>query len=128
PGDFFAANQLALVLADQAGQQQRSQAAQLAEVNARQYPKSAEALATLGYVYDRIGNVDDALKALQAAVSGGQASSDTAYYLALCLSEKDKGDDARKILKGALESKGLFIYRKEAQALHDKLDKKEPAK
>ena len=128
PGDFFAANQLALVLADQTGQQQRSQAAQLAELNARQYPRSAEALATLGYAYDRIGNLDGTLKVLQAAVSGGQASSDTAYYLALCLSEKDKTDDARKILKGALESKGLFVYRKEAQSLHDKLDKKEPAK
>jgi uncharacterized protein (TIGR02996 family) len=128
PGDFFASNQLALVLADQSDKEQRSRAVQLAEVNARANPRSPEALATLGYVYYRVGNLDGALQALQAAVSSGQAAPDTVYYWALALNDRDKADDAKKLLKGALESKGLFVYRKEAQALADKLDKKEPTK
>lgn len=128
PSDFFAANQLALVLVDQSNQNQRSRGVQLAEVNARQYPRNAEALATLGYAYYRIGNMDEAAKSLQAAVSPGQMAADTAYYLALLVNERDKPEDAAKLLDQALQSKGLFVYRAEAQNLYDKLKKKEPAK
>jgi uncharacterized protein HemY len=126
--DFFASNQLALVLADQSDKDQRSRAVQMAEVNARQYQRSADALATLGYVLFRVGNPDDALKALQAAVSGGQAAPDTAYYLALVLNDKGKPEEAVKLLEGALQAKGLFVYRKQAEALLAALKKKEPAK
>lgn len=128
PSDLFAANQLALVLVDQSNQNQRSRGVQLAEVNARQFPRNAEALATLGYAYYRTGNIDEAAKSLQAAVSPGQMAADTAYYLALLVNEKDKADDAVKLLDQALQSKGLFVYRSEAQSLFDKLKKKEPAK
>jgi uncharacterized protein (TIGR02996 family) len=130
PGDFFASNQLALVLADQSDKEQRGRAVQLAEVNARQYPRSPEALATLGYAYYRVGNLDGALQDLQAAVKAGsgQAAPDTAYYLALVLFDRDKFEDARKLLEGALGTKGLFVYRKQAEALLEKLKLKEPAK
>ena len=90
-------------------------------------PEIGRALATLGYIYFRTNRVDDALKALGAATQGGQASSDTAYYLALCLNDKEKYDDAKKLLDGALKSKGLFVYRKEAKDLFDKLEKKTAA-
>jgi tetratricopeptide (TPR) repeat protein len=129
PADFFATNHLALVLADQTDEVQRGRAVQLAEGNAARYQRSAEALATLGYVYFRANKVDDALKALEAAIKGaqGQMSPDTAYYLALCWNDKERYDDAKKVLKGALEAKGLFVYRKEAKELSDKLEKKTAA-
>lgn len=128
PGDFFATNQLALVLVDQSNQNQRSRGVQLAEVNARQYPRNAEALATLGYAYYRVGNLEEAGKSLQTAISPGQIAADTAYYLALLVNEKNKPEDAVKLLEPALQAKGMFVYRQEAQSLFDKLKKKEPAK
>jgi len=126
PADFFASNQLALIMADQADKNQRSRALQLATVNAQANQRSAEALATLGYVYYRTGNMDEALKSLQAAVSPGQMAADTAYYLALVLQENKKNEDALKVLEQALQLKGLFIYRNEAQQLMDKVKKDLP--
>jgi tetratricopeptide (TPR) repeat protein len=123
PGDFFTSDQLALLLADQSDNEQRKKALQFAEVNARQYPRMAEALATLGYVHYRNGNLGTGFQYLQQAISGGQASADTAYYLALILSDQSKPEDARKLLEGGLKAKGLFVYRKEAQAMLDKLEK-----
>lgn len=123
PADQFASNQLALVLADQSDESARRKALQFAEMNARQYPRSAEAMATLGYVCYRTGNLDNAQKALQASISGGQASSDTAYYLALLLNDRKEYEEAKRLLKGALDSPGGFVFRKDAQALYDKLVK-----
>ena len=56
-----------------------------------------------------------------AAVSGGQASADTAYYLARVLEDRGKSTDARKLLDSALKATGMFFCRKDAQALFDKL-------
>jgi tetratricopeptide (TPR) repeat protein len=130
PNDFFAHNHLALVLADQSDIEQRKRAVQYAEMNARANTRSPEAAATLGYVLYRNGNMNGALQMLQSAVSlaGGQASSDTAYYLALVLADGDKAEDAKKLLKTALDSKGLFVYRNEAKTLYDRLEKKEASK
>jgi Tfp pilus assembly protein PilF len=126
PADFFASNQLALVMADQTDKNQRSRALQLANVNAQANQRSAEAVATLGYVLYRTGNMDDALKSLQAAISPGQMAADTAYYLSLVLNENKKPEDAVKVLEQALQTKGLFIYRTESQQLLDKLKKELP--
>jgi hypothetical protein len=113
------------VLADQNDEGQQSRALQIAEGNAKRYERSAEAVATFGYVLYRNRRVDDALKVLDAMIkgTGGQMSPDTAYYIALCLKDKDKADDAKKILKGASEAKGLFVYKKEAKDLLDKLER-----
>jgi tetratricopeptide (TPR) repeat protein len=128
PADFFASNQLALVLADQSDQSQRSRGLQQATINAQANPRSAEAIATLGYVQFRTGNTDEALKSLQAAVSPGQMAADTAYYLALVLAELKKPDESVKLLDGALKTSGLFVYRKEAQSTLERLKKAESAK
>jgi tetratricopeptide (TPR) repeat protein len=132
PDDTFARNQLALVLADQSGDAPHKLAVQYAELNAKANQKSPEALATLGYVYYRAGNVDEAIKMLQLAVNAGngQLSPDTAYYLAACIYEKDKekAEDVKKFLKAALDAKGLFVYKKDAQKLLDRVAKAPPPK
>lgn len=126
PADFYASNQLALILGDQTDKNQRSRALQLATVNAQANQRSAEALATLGYLFYRTGDMENAMKSLQAAVSSGQMVGDTAYYLALVLNENKKPEDVVKVLEQALQLKGLFIYRAEAQQLFDKVKKDLP--
>ena len=44
----------------------KNRAVQLAEINARQYPRSAAALSTLGWVYYRMGRAADAEQALRS--------------------------------------------------------------
>lgn len=115
PADIRASNQLALVLIEQADRDKHLRAVQLAEINARQYPRSAEALATLGWVYFKVGRLAEAEKALQAATAGGQSSSDTAYYLARVLAGRGRLERVTELLQSAIETPGPFVFREEAQ-------------
>lgn len=121
PGNFFAGNHLALAYAELPDKRQR--AVQLAEVNARQYPRLSDALATLGWAYFKAGRLDDADKALSASASGGQISSDTAYYLAHVLNDKGKPADAKEILQKALSTDAPFVNRAQARELMKQLSK-----
>jgi tetratricopeptide (TPR) repeat protein len=123
PGDFASANQLALTLLEQDDPRQRQRAVQLAEVNARQYPRLAEALGTLGWAYFRTGRVEDADRVLAPFGSGAQVSPDVAYYLARLLIDRGKPEPARRLLESALASQDLFVNRKEAEAHLAKLPK-----
>jgi tetratricopeptide (TPR) repeat protein len=125
PADLFASNHLALVLVDQKDEHKRLRAAQLAEVNARQYPRSAEALGTLAWVYYQLGRKEDAEKLANASVSGGQATSDMVYLWAIFLNERGRADDARAALQKALEAPGVFFNRKEAEALLSQIKPKD---
>lgn len=126
PGDFSAADQLALVLAESPDARKRERAMSLAEMNARQYPGSPAALSTLGRLQYLAGRIDEAERSLAASVSGGRAGSDTAYYLAVLLRDAGRHEDARKLLDGALRAPGVFIHRDDARKLLDALDADAP--
>jgi len=109
---------LAVVLAEQSVQSKRDRALQLAEVNARQYSRDPEALATLGWVNYRMGKQQEAERLLRAAMSSGQVRADTAYYFARVLTERGNPDEsaqARKVLRSAIEKPGIFVLRGEAE-------------
>ncbi|MBM3225264.1 MAG: hypothetical protein FJZ47_15880 [Candidatus Tectomicrobia bacterium] len=61
---------------------------------------------------------------MQAALSNGTNSSETAYYLAHVLAERGRLDDVQQLLKGTLAAPGTFLFRKEAQEWLDRLGKK----
>jgi tetratricopeptide (TPR) repeat protein len=124
PGDFLASNQLALALVEQKDDARRQRALQLAEMNARLYPGSGDALATLAWVYDRLGRASDAEQVARVARARATGSSDTAYYLARILSDPSRPDEVKPLLKTALEAPGRFSFRKEAQEWLDRLGKK----
>ncbi len=115
PADFQASNGLALVLIEQADPSKRLRALQLAEINARQYPRMAEALATVGWLYFKHDRLDEAEKALQAATAGGQSSSDTAYYLARVLARRGLHEQVTALLQSAVDTPGNFVFRDEAR-------------
>src|SRR5262249_29368647 len=101
----------------QAEKQQR--ALQLAETLVRQFPQSAEALATLGWVNYKLGRFGQAERYLRLSTGNGSLQNDSAYFLARVLAEKGASDDATKaqeILRSLLEKSGsLFITRDEAR-------------
>ncbi len=117
PADVAAADLLARSLIEQDEPAKKQRALQLALANARQAPKSAEVLATLGRAHYRHGHLDEAERLLRAATSGGQASADTAYFLARVLADRGRKDEARAILQKVTALPGAFAYRTEAKAL-----------
>jgi Flp pilus assembly protein TadD len=123
PADSVVANLLALALVEQNDATKRSRGLQLADVNALQFPRSADVLATLGWALFRAGRLDEADQKLRAAVAGGHATPDVAYYLARVLAEKGQTEDARKLLQSATSLHGGFAHRDDAQSLLTSLKK-----
>jgi Tfp pilus assembly protein PilF len=121
PADVFVANLLALALIEQDDKAKQSRGAQLADVNALQFPRSPEVAATLGWAFYRAGKLDQAEQKLHAAVTGGRTSPDIAYFLARVMADKGQTDNARKVLRDATSTKGAFAHRDDANALLKKL-------
>ncbi len=109
PADFAVANLLALALIEQDDATKQSRGLQLADVNALQSPRSAEAVATLGWALYRAGKLDLAEQKLRAAVTGGRTTADIAYFLARVLVDKTQTDDARKLLQSATNLPALSL-------------------
>ncbi len=124
PLDEEAANTLALILIEQADEAKRSRGFQLAEANARQFPRSADVLATYGWSQERQGKRDSAEEVLKSVIqkSGGQASPTTAFFLASVLAAKGQTAEARSLASAALAAPGVFPFRAEARKLMASLD------
>jgi tetratricopeptide (TPR) repeat protein len=123
PRNFAATNNLALVLADQKDETKKKKALEYAQNNVQQNPRLAEAASTYGWVLYKLGRLDDAEKAFQAAVSGGSVAPDTAYYIACLSYDRGREAQAKQWLDIALKSTGPFAMRQEAKALLEKLKK-----
>ena len=116
PANFLATNHLALVLVE-GDDASKQRALEFAEMNARQNPKNAEAVATLGWVYFKNGKVKEAEQALNSLMSAGGVTADSAFYLASMLAEQGRTTEALKLLENILNGERLFAYRKQAQVL-----------
>ncbi|QDV32441.1 tetratricopeptide repeat protein [Tautonia plasticadhaerens] len=119
PGDAFARDQLALVLADQDDPEKRRKALELAEMNARLSPEGPRALSTLGWARFRAGLAEPAEQALRLAVARGESSPDTAYFLARVLDASGRPDDAETLIRLALGRPGTFFARDRARSWLD---------
>jgi tetratricopeptide (TPR) repeat protein len=124
PGNFPASNQLVLALIEQPAAAKRRRALQLAEMNARLYPKSGAALGTLGWVYFCQGKLEEAEQTLSQALAAGSTSPEIAYFLGRVLAERgSRAEEARRWFKAALDASGRFAFRKEAEEWLERLKK-----
>jgi tetratricopeptide (TPR) repeat protein len=126
PADIPVTVNLALSLAESTDKVRQQRGVDYAESVVRQASQNPEGYAALGWCYFKIGRLDDAEKALGTAAQGRQLSLDAAFYLARLLATRGKEEEAYKIVKTAVNEKGPFVYRDEAKALFDTLDKKLP--
>jgi tetratricopeptide (TPR) repeat protein len=122
PHNFAASNNLALALVEQNDEGKKRRALEYA-VNNMQQTNGAEAAATYGWVLYKLGRLDEAEKALQAAISGGPVSPDTAYYIARLNVDRGREAQARDALESALRSGTSFSMQPEAKALLEQLKK-----
>ena len=93
-----------MALVEQNSEAKKRRALELAETNIQQFPKLAEAASTYGWVLYKLGRFDEAEKAFQAAVSGGQFSPDTAYYMARLSYDRGREAQAKQWLELALKN------------------------
>jgi tetratricopeptide (TPR) repeat protein len=123
PRNFAASNNLALVLAEQDDEAKRKRAMEFAQSNVQANPRSAMAASTYGWVCYKLGKIDDAEKALKAAISSGANMPDTAYYMAVVAYDRARESEAKEWLDVALKVQTPFANRQEAEALLEKLKK-----
>lgn len=129
PGDLNALSFLCLGLTETGDEKKRKRAADLADTLVKQNPKSPAGYAVLGWCQYKLGRADDAEKAFSAVLGSGQVSSDGAFFIAKLLADKQRFEDAHKLLAGALGVRhGMFVYRGDAKALLDEVAKKLPEK
>lgn len=131
PSNFTATNNLALALAEQEEEIKKRQAVEYANINVRLYPKQTEPWSTLGWALYRLGQIDEAERALRQAAQFKRLSPDTAYYIARVDADRGRKDEAITILEKALQSESAsFSKRAEAEALLAELKKEgaEPKK
>ncbi len=123
PANADVINQLALLLIEQGDQAKRDRALQFASMSAQLNSQSADAQITLAWVLYQLARTGDAEAALRSGLQLGSLSPDSSYLVAKILVEQNRAETAKQILKSALdnESPGIFVYRKDAQALLDSL-------
>jgi hypothetical protein len=126
PGHFGASNQLAQVLAEGRDADKKRRGLDLATVNARQYSKNPEAIATYIWALYQLDRKQEAAGALSSILQGGNISSDTAYIAAMVLKDSNQANLAIQLLEAAGNNKEPFIHRDEAAALLIDLKKKAP--
>ena len=119
PANADVINQLALLLIEQADQGKRDRALQFASMSAQLNNQSADAQITLAWVLYQLARTGDAEAALRSGLQLGNLSPDSSYLVAKILVEQNRGDTAKQILTSAIdnESPGIFIFRKDAEAL-----------
>lgn len=122
PANIEVSNQFVLVLAEQNDSTKLQRASELAQLNARLYPRNAEVLVTLGRVMYLLDKVDDAEKVFRAVASTGHLSADAAYFFAVILVAQEKTDEATAVLTPKLvAAPGRFIHRSAAKRLVSQL-------
>jgi tetratricopeptide (TPR) repeat protein len=129
PNDLIARNNLALALVEQDDPGKKQRALDYAMANYRDRNNNFNALWTLGWVYFRRNEFDQAAFALELAArttNGDATNADTATYQAHSLYQQGKKWQAKEVLAPLLQYQ-LFCMRPEALKLYEKVkDAKKP--
>jgi tetratricopeptide (TPR) repeat protein len=118
--------QPAEIIDDRFFKQKRQIGLEFAEDNVKRYPRSTEAVATLGWAYYKNGRIAEAEQCLNMALSATPVTPDMLYYLAVIYADTNRPVEARKLLIlaknwEAINPKQFFIMRGEAEELLEKI-------
>jgi tetratricopeptide (TPR) repeat protein len=128
PSNAGATNLLALILSESTSSAQQEKALRYAQMNAERFPTNAQANITLAWILTKL-NRPEADQFLTKAVQAGNLNADSAYLVARILVQKNQKENAAKALEQVLAQAGagMFMYRKEAEALLKELGGTVPA-
>ncbi len=123
PGDGDAANMLCLCLIESKNTIKQSKALELATMNQRLFPRSPTAMATLGWIYYRLGRKAEAENAFKQLTSAKNLEPASAYFLANYLNDNGNPQGAMNLLTAALGKQNYFMFRNSAKELLEKIQK-----
>jgi tetratricopeptide (TPR) repeat protein len=114
-----ATNLLALVLAESTNPTQQEKALSYARMNAERFPTNSQANVTYAWILTKLGRGNEANQYLQKAVEARNLNADSAYLVARIFMQNNQKDQAKLALEQVLTQAagGMFMYRKEAEAL-----------
>lgn len=117
------ANMLALSLIESGSIENRTKANQLASKNLQANPNNRIALAAAGYIRLQTLGVNPTIQSIfqKIAQTRDGRSPEIDYFLAVFLREAGQNQAAGQILQQGLKYNGLFLYRKQAERLREKL-------
>lgn len=129
PSNAGAINLLALILSESPNLAQQEKALRYAQMNAERFGTNSQANITLAWILAKLGRGAESDAFLQKAVQGGQLNADSAFLVAKILVAKGQKENALKALEQVLQQagSGMFMYRKEAEALVKELGGAVPA-
>ena len=114
PRSFVASNDLALALIEQEDKTKQAPRLGICRKQRAEYTNGARrppgCFDLRLDAFQPGGNLDEAEKWLQAAVSSGQVTPDTAYYCARLAKDRNRDEVARQWLENALKSPSPFAY------------------
>jgi len=108
PKHAIASNNLAWILAEGGKKNELNKALELARIAKDQFPEDPKIADTLGYIYLKKGLYDNALAQFSLSAEKLPDEPTINYHMALALVENERGDQAVKYLKKALETEKAF--------------------
>ena len=122
PRHAQASDLLALLLIQRDNVKSKERALSYAELNAERFPNNAQANITKAWVQYKLGNKAEAQKSLEQGSRSGQMRADSMYLIAeIMVAEGQKQKAIAALQQGTAQRSGLFVFRREAQALLEKL-------
>jgi predicted Zn-dependent protease len=114
-----ATNLLALVLAESSNPAQQEKALSYARMNAERFATNSQANMTYAWILSKLGRGAEANQYLQKAAASRNLNADSAYLYARILMLNNQREQAKLALEQVLQQagSGMFMYRKEAEAL-----------
>ena len=117
PAHFIATDLLALLLIESDLAADQDRALSYAEMNAQRFPENARANITKAWVLYKMGRNEEFKLALEK-VGRNQVPLDSAFLIAKIMVEQGKKDAAINELEKLMQQgSGLFVFRREAEAL-----------
>lgn len=117
PGNIDYANMLALSMIQNTDPEKQKAALELARQVAGAQQNSPTALSSLAYVMLKSGEVEGARSLMARVAQIPSPSTDVSFIMAYMLAESGQMPQAQSVLEKILPTKGLFLFRGEAQKL-----------
>ena len=123
PRHARATDLLALLLIQSDNVKSQELALSYAELNAERFPNNSQANITKAWVLYKLGRKAEAQKSLEQGARAGKLQADSMFLIAqIMVAEGNKEKGLLALRQGTTQKSGLFVFRREAEALLKKLE------
>ncbi len=121
PTNIEVSTMLAVSMAELGDRQKLDKALEIARQNVQIQPQNPVTMSVLGWLLFKQNNLQAAADAFNRSIQLGQLPAESSYYIARFVEARGQKEDALQLLESTLQSRGLFLYRRQADQLRAKL-------